>query len=145
MVVNCSNVPDEESQQRVALGCDDETVSEDAVGFVFCVGFIAHEKACVLAWVNDMVEGLAETDHVRVNIDTTIFVQDFEAHDVCLALPHGLLIEQVAVDHVLKAGSLLVVPQFVFPEREREREGVSEREINDVNMFDRARGGRGQR
>jgi hypothetical protein len=49
MVVNCSNVPDEESQQRVALGCDDETVSEDAVGFVFCVGFIAHEKACVLA------------------------------------------------------------------------------------------------
>jgi hypothetical protein len=108
-------VTNEQAQKWVPLRSDDKTVPEDAVRLVFGVRLISDEKTRVFAGVDDGVERLTQADHVCVNVDTAVLVEDFEAHDICFALPHLLFIKQVAIDHVLKIGGLFVIPQRIFP------------------------------
>mmetsp|Transcript_22983 Transcript_22983/g.56817 ORF Transcript_22983/g.56817 Transcript_22983/m.56817 type:complete len:416 (+) Transcript_22983:1235-2482(+) len=114
--VDVAQVVDHHQNQRVLRRRYYHAVAEDGVWLVLGVWLVGDEElAVLLGHLDDGVEALGSArDHVRVNIDAAVLVQQLQTQQVRLALPHPLLLVEVSVEHV-QLGDVLVGPQSVVP------------------------------
>mmetsp|Transcript_8217 Transcript_8217/g.14060 ORF Transcript_8217/g.14060 Transcript_8217/m.14060 type:complete len:332 (-) Transcript_8217:150-1145(-) len=109
--------PDVEHQHlddRVPRSASNQTVSDHRVRLVLRVRLVRDDKPGVLATLDNGSKVLLKGNHVRVNVHTTMFVENFQTQQIRLALVHLLLVVEIAIEH-LHAGNFFIGPELVTP------------------------------
>mmetsp|Transcript_13962 Transcript_13962/g.33201 ORF Transcript_13962/g.33201 Transcript_13962/m.33201 type:complete len:372 (+) Transcript_13962:1577-2692(+) len=117
LVIRLLQVKNEHQKQRMSGSAGNHRVAQDGIGLVFSVRLIGDHKTCLFAQLEDSIQGLLfHGNHVSIDIEASIMPKELQSQNVCLALPHLLLMIDLVVDH-RQLCHLLVVPEVEAPAR----------------------------
>mmetsp|Transcript_8218 Transcript_8218/g.14068 ORF Transcript_8218/g.14068 Transcript_8218/m.14068 type:complete len:295 (-) Transcript_8218:150-1034(-) len=112
--VHGPNVEHQHFDDRVSRSASNQTVSDHRVRFVLRVGFVRNDESGVLSALENRSKVLLEGDHVRVDVHTTEFIENFQTQQIRLALVHLFLVVEIAIQH-FHSGNFLIGPELVTP------------------------------